>query len=253
MQRSFVFNSALKLLVPAAFAIAFVGFAQEPGSAPAGKDKAKAKAAPDAPENHRPGLFMREAWNHTGTPEHALSQSSVASPNLELHMYGDKPAPDPNFGGMWENKRPQPLDDPAHIFTGTCKTPCAATFRDKDNFADLSGLAKIAWRVKYQGFHNLRPVLKLADGTYLVGDLTDVGYTVDWHVKEFSMADLRWRVLEMEPYIMTSTKKSNWITNPDLSKVDEIGFVDLMPGSGHGNGGFSDLAWMEVYGNPVKR
>jgi len=44
-----------------------------------------------------------------------------------------------------------------------------------------------------------------------------------------------------------------WITNPDLSRVDEVGFVDLMPGSGHGNGGWSDLAWIEVYGKPVPR
>jgi hypothetical protein len=39
----------------------------------------------------------------------------------------------------------------------------------------------------------------------------------------------------------------------DLSKVDEIGFTDLMPGSGHGDGGYSDLGWIEVYGKPVPR
>jgi hypothetical protein len=32
----------------------------------------------------------------------------------------------------------------------------------------------------------------------------------------------------------------------DLTKVDEIGFVDLTPGSGHGRGGFSDVGWIEV-------
>jgi hypothetical protein len=39
----------------------------------------------------------------------------------------------------------------------------------------------------------------------------------------------------------------------DLSKVDEIGFADLMPGSGHGPGGWSDVAQLEVYGKPVTR
>ena len=29
--------------------------------------------------------------------------------------------------------------------------------------------------------------------------------------------------------------------------------VDLLPGSGHGPGGWSDLAWIEVYGKSVKR
>jgi catechol 2,3-dioxygenase-like lactoylglutathione lyase family enzyme len=39
----------------------------------------------------------------------------------------------------------------------------------------------------------------------------------------------------------------------DLSKVDAVGFADLTPGSGHGTGGYSDVAWIEVYGKPVKR
>ena len=39
----------------------------------------------------------------------------------------------------------------------------------------------------------------------------------------------------------------------DLSKVDEVGFADLMPGSGHGAGGYVNVASFEVYGKPVKR
>ena len=39
----------------------------------------------------------------------------------------------------------------------------------------------------------------------------------------------------------------------DLSKIDEIGFVDLTPGSGHGLGGFSDVGRIEVYGKSVSR
>ena len=210
------------------------------------------RPAPDPPENHRPPLFFREVWKHSGTPEHPISQESVSNPNLELKLYGDPPRPDPEFGGIWENKRPQPLDDPAHSFTGTCRRPCGLTFKDKQNYADLRGLAKIQWRVKVEGFHQLRPLIKLADGTYLVGDHSD-GYTPDWHVSEFSLMDLRWRRLDAEKVITMTGPQAGWILNPDLSKVDEIGFVDLMPGSGHGNGGWSDLAWMEVYGKPVAR
>ena len=33
--------------------------------------------------------------------------------------------------------------------------------------------------------------------------------------------------------------------------MDEIGFVDLMPGSGHGQGGWVDVAQVEVYGGSV--
>jgi hypothetical protein len=36
-------------------------------------------------------------------------------------------------------------------------------------------------------------------------------------------------------------------------KVDEVGFADLIPGSGHGAGGYVNVASFEVYGRPVKR
>ena len=39
----------------------------------------------------------------------------------------------------------------------------------------------------------------------------------------------------------------------DLSKVDQIGFIDLMPSSGHGPGGWSDVAQVEVYGKSLPR
>ncbi len=44
-----------------------------------------------------------------------------------------------------------------------------------------------------------------------------------------------------------------WVEHPDLTKVDEIGFADLMPGSGHGPGGYVNVGRIEVYGDPVKR
>ena len=44
-----------------------------------------------------------------------------------------------------------------------------------------------------------------------------------------------------------------WVPNPDLSKVDEIGFADLMPGSGHGTGGYIQLGKIEVYANTIPR
>jgi hypothetical protein len=44
-----------------------------------------------------------------------------------------------------------------------------------------------------------------------------------------------------------------WIVNPDLTKVEEFGFVDLMPSSGHGTGGYIQVNGIEVYGKPVPR
>src|SRR5712692_8572011 len=153
--------------------IAGSAFAQRPSEGSAGQTKLG--AVRDAPENHRPPLFFREAWKHTGVPEHPISQDSVSNANLELKLYGDLLKPDPDFGGILDNKRPQPLDDPAHTFTGTCRKPCGLTFRDKNNYVDLTGLAKIVWRVKAEGFHAIRPLIKLADGILLVGNHAD-GY-----------------------------------------------------------------------------
>jgi len=44
-----------------------------------------------------------------------------------------------------------------------------------------------------------------------------------------------------------------WKSNVDLSKVDEVGFTDLMRGSGGGPGGGTRVDWIEVYGSPVPR
>jgi hypothetical protein len=42
------------------------------------------------------------------------------------------------------------------------------------------------------------------------------------------------------------------VENPNLSRVEEIGFTELMRGGGHGASG-SRVDWIEVYGKPVPR
>ena len=139
-------------------------------------------------------------------------------------------------------------NNPTHLWTGMCTSPCGATLRDKTNMVDLSGLARIKWNTKMSGFHQVRPLVKLADGTYLVGDKAD-GSITDWLWSEISIADVKW--LRMD--IATGVTKGTFVANPDLTKVDEVGYIDLLPGSGHGQGGWSDVAQIEVYGRPVKR
>jgi hypothetical protein len=98
------------------------------------------------------------------------------------------------------------------------------------------------------GFHQVRPIVKLADGTWLIGDQAD-GTTRDWLFSEISFADLRWTKLDIARVVTTGTV----IDTVDLSRVDEIGFADLMPGSGHGPGGWSDVAQFEVYAKATPR
>ena len=127
-------------------------------------------------------------------------------------------------------------------------TPCGVTLRDKTSYVDLSGLARVKWSTKSSGFHEVRPLVKLADGTLLVGDHGDAS-PLDWLASEFSIAGVRWLKLDAERLVTTG----NFVDKPDLTKVDEVGFVDLMPASGHGPGGWSDVAQIEVYGKAIPR
>ena len=134
-----------------------------------------------------------------------------------------------------------------------CQTPVAATLRDKSNFVDLTGLARIRWVTRVSGFHVVRPVVKLADGTWLVGDYGEGASSSNSTLflqSEFAVANVRWLPLDIARVV---TRGQAYVEKPDLSKVDEIGFADLLPGSGHGWGGFVNVARFEVFGRPVKR
>jgi hypothetical protein len=220
-----------------AFAAAAYAQAPAPGGAPQAARPAGAGPA------RRPALFFKEEWKQNEkNDEHPATQASLSNPNLELQMYG--PGKDLQLTGRAGDE-----NNPIHLWSGTCTSPCAATLRDRSNFADLTGLARIRWNTKMSGFHQIRPIVKLADGTWLIGDRAEGSSTRDWILSEFNVADLRWLKLDIARVVTTG----NFVDKVDLSKVDEIGFADLMPGSGHGPGGWVDVAQIEVYAKPVPR
>jgi hypothetical protein len=194
--------------------------------------------------NARPPLFFSEEWkqNANGGEAAVNPAEAVANPALELKLYG------PGAKDIQLTGTPANAANPVHLWTGLCEQMCAAALRDKENYVDLTGLAMIRWVTKTSGFHQVHPIIKLADGVWLVGDHAD-GSTIDWHENEFSLSDVRWRRLNIAKVVTTG----DWVNNPDLSKVDEVGFTDLMPGSGHGPGGWSDVGRIEVFGKSVKR
>jgi hypothetical protein len=207
---------------------------------------ANSKQTRDYPENHRPPLFLRETWKDPfatdGKQETAVRQDHLESPNLELKVYGP-----PNVD-IRIVRHMEPKDDPTYIWSGESPVNWAVILRDKTRYVDLSGpVAKIRWRTKMAGFHMVRPVLKLADGSFLVGDHAE-SYSTDWNITEFALADVRWRGLD----IGNGVVDGRWRAAPDLSRVDAVGFTDLMRGSG-GPGGGTRVDWIEVYGNPVPR
>jgi len=210
---------------------------------------AQPAAAPAQAQPSRPPLFFSEGWQALKTPtdDHGAwpaSQGGVASPRLELALHGAS-------GKEIQLVAVRGQSDlyPMNLWTGTTTSPSAASLRDRENFVDLSDpLAKIRWTVRTSGFHQVRPIVKLADGTWLVGDHA-TGPSLDFNVDDISIADLRWMKLDIDRVVTMG----NWVPNPDLRKVDSVGFADLFPGSGHGPGGYANVGRIEVYGRPVKR
>lgn len=181
----------------------------------------------------RPGLFFREDWKEipAATP---VTQEHVANADLTLSLYG------PGKATVRKSHHDTPADDPYYVWSGECTGNWAVTLRQRNASADLTGMAKIRWRTKQAGFRQLRIVLKLAGGTWLVSDQSD-GPSADWRVREFNVADIRWRKLDIETIV-----ENAWADNPDLTHVEEIGFTDLMRGGG--TPACSRVDWIEIYG-----
>jgi len=232
-----------KNIVVAAIAILLLSLAagrthaQQAGSAA----PAPARGAVQAPPP--PELLFRMTLKKTMPTPEPLVAELFTSPNFDLQYYGDAKnsllANTPGGGSQYY--------DP-HTFNGGCEKPCGLTIRDKSNYFDLRGDARIRWTTLVSGFHRVRPLIKLPDGTMLIGDQAD-GSVVDWHQSEISISEVRW--LKLDP--ARGVTVGLWVENPDLSKVDEAGYFDVIPGSGRGNGGWVALAAFEVWGKPVKR
>jgi hypothetical protein len=173
-----------------------------------------------------------------------VEQGNVIDANVELQKYG--------AGKQLLTAN----NDPSSVWSGECEGPFAITFRHKGSYLDLTGPAKIRWTTKTSGFHVVRPVLKLADGTMLVGDYTSSNLPM-LAMTEFPIGTIRWIKLDPTRVVTVNTPGGSngeiWVNNPDLSKVDEVGFADLMPASGHGAGGYIHLGSIEVYGKAVPR
>ncbi len=204
-------------------------------------------------------LFLKVEWvrppsqNDTKV-RYAPVQENVNDPNVEIKYYGAAAKQILTTGVPGSDITPY------GVWTGTAEGPFAITFKLKNNnHVDLTGLANIRWFTKTSGFHVVRPVVKLANGTLLVGDLA-FSSVPKLTLSEFSLADVRWIKLDPDRVVTVNSgpaaanpNNEIWVVNPDLSKVEEVGFADLMPGSGHGTGGYIQLSTIEVYGKSVPR
>ncbi len=188
--------------------------------------------------SYRPPVFFREDWKEipAATP---VTQGHVLNKDLVLSLYG------PGCDSIKKSHHEKPDDDPYYIWSGLCTGNWAVTLKNPALFADLTGYSKIIWRSKQSGLRELRIILKLADGTWLVSQEGD-GMSKDWRVKEFNLSDLSWFRLDIDNII-----EGEQVIGPDLSKVDEIGFTDLMRGGQSIS--CSRLDWIEVHGKEITR
>lgn len=207
-------------------------------------------ALPTAPRpaengvNQRPGLLFREEWRrppYEGAPtddNQRITPDVVRNPQLEMKAYG---------------RDAQSIIAPEHegrfdLWTGLTKSPVAVTLRDKNNYVDLTGLARLRWIVRTNSIHTLYPGVRLVDGTYMAGNC---GISTDGDFLQVEVAfgvSMRWYKLDPANVVVTSE-----IKNPDLSKVDEVGMVTLAPGGGHGIAGSANLSTVELYAKAVPR
>lgn len=188
-------------------------------------------------------LLFREAWKqppYSGAlndETRRATQEAVTNPNLELKLYG----PDAHNVGVYVHEKRFDL------WSGVVNSPVAIALRDKTSYADLTGLARLRATIRTMSLHVLYPIVKLADGTYLAGN-RGINTEGDFLEVEVAFDGMRWFKLNPQKVVTTVEVK-----NPDLSKVDEIGFADLAPGGGHGVSGAFNLSTFELYAKAVPR
>jgi hypothetical protein len=218
--------------------------AQQPpagrGAAPQGQAGGRGRGVEPAA---RPALLFKEEWKqppYSGTlndETRRATQDAVTNPRLELKLYGS----DARNVGVYNH------EGRFDLWNGVVTSPLAITLRDKANYADLTGLARLRAIVRTMSLHVVYPVVKLADGTYLAGS-RGVNTEGDFLETEVAFGGMRWFKLDPEKVSTTVEVKS-----PDLARIDEIGFADLSPGGGHGVSGAFNLSTIELYAKPVPR
>lgn len=195
------------------------------------------------PPASRPALLFKEDWKlppHQGAPNDEnmrVTPAVVTNPNLEVKLYGTHASV----------IRAAEHEGRFDLWTGMATSSVAVTLRDKRNFVDLTGLARLRWMVRTSSIHTLYPVVKLADGTFLAGN-RGVSTDGEFLQVEISFGNMKWFKLDPAKVVVTSQ-----VMNPDLTKVDEVGVVTLAPGGGHGVAGSANLSTVELFAKPVPR
>jgi|GEM_PF-1931503 hypothetical protein len=173
-------------------------------------------------------LLFEEKWTRAPQAQ-PMTQANLGNQNLRLHLYGD-------VAGV--RKTFHPVED--YTYTGETITNWAITLSDPAAMWDLSGNGKVRLTTRNSGYRFTHVMLKTADGAYFVSEEGSPESSA-WIDREYVLSDLHWRSLlmtdkptnasnrrqprpELTPIIPLGT------ATPDLTRVEEVGFTDLMPG-----------------------
>jgi len=121
------------------------------------------------------------------------------------------------------------------------------TVRDRRNYVDLTGAARLRWILRTNAIHAMNPVVRLADGRLIVGD-RGINTYGEFLTVEIAFTGMRWYGLDPVKVVVLTE-----VTNPDLRKVDEVGVAMLSPGGGHGFAGSANLSTVELFAYPMPR
>ena len=222
-------------------ALSLLGWAAQAfAQAPAGRGQAPASAAAPAA---RPPLLFKEEWKlppHQGAPTDEnmrITPAVVASDRIEVKWYGT----DASVIRAAEH------EGRFDLWTGMATSPVAVTLRDKRNYLDLTGLARLRWIVRTNAIHTLYPVVKLADGTLLAGNR---GITTGGEFLQVDIAFTGMQWFKLDPVKVVVMLE---LKDPNLSKVDEVGLATLAPGGGHGIAGSANFSTVELFAKAVAR
>lgn len=183
------------------------------------------------------GMFFREDFKEIPAAI-PIAQAHIVNAELKLALHG--PAADV----IKKSHHDSVENDPYYVWSGLCKAEWAITLSKSNALVDLSSGGRFRVRTKQYGYHILKIVLGLEDGTWLVSD-RGFGETPDWHVFEVGASRLRWRRLDIE-----TVKVGETVKEPDLTRVRSVGWTDLR--EGEGSAGCTRLDWIEVYGRDVR-
>jgi hypothetical protein len=211
-------------------------FAQQ---APAGRGQPAAAPPPAT----RPPLLFKEEWREPRFEGERTDVNQrftpyvVSNDRIEAKLYG----PDAHM------IRAAQHEGRIDLWTGLATSPVAVTLRDKRNYVDLTGLARLRWIVRTNAIHMLYPAVKLADGKLVVGNR---GISTDGEFLQVEVAfgGMKWFTLDPAKVVVTLE-----VVNPDLSRVDEVGLVTLAPGGGHGIAGSANFSAVELFARAVPR